>query len=561
MDINILFERLNAKFGTRAVYAGYSHPMFTLMERRMTVMSGAIRAKPDWTVKMHDAEIRQKWTAEAKAQSLLDLEIKYVLEELEYYAKLCDLETGIEVSSFDMVWISDSLIDDILAQRLRDYVAILEDVPEKMKDWHPNTDNQVLNLIHPSLYPLFYYGSYLCEPIASPSAALTLPTTKYQPYGLDGWREEMADSGMGTIPAMGSFVSQDYCWLPSEFHVRSDGSVEIESYINNLHPAKHEKMYPIIADIFAQFVPMFENVVTDLGYMRSLRVVPDPYSWFSNDGNPCDDEQNAGESWDDQCARREKYNEWIETRKFFPPPPNEFEMPDRPIPAFSFRGRHLQVIVKMSNILLTPDKPEYEGGSWHVEAMTNERIIATGIYYYDVDNITESKLNFRHSLDEGICYEQDDSRGMKLAYGIEMGGQSFARITQEFGGVEVHNGRCICFPNIYQHQVSGFKLKDMSRPGCRKTLAFFLIDPSIRIPSTKIVPPQQQDWWAEELFKIPLFGDLPLTVQKCLLDHVKWPISLDKAKEQRLYLMDERSDNNEHAHNSYFEPEFNLCEH
>jgi hypothetical protein len=29
--------------------------------------------------------------------------------------------------------------------------------------------------------------------------------------------------------------------------------------------------------------------------------------------------------------------------------------------------RGLQVIVKLANIHLTPEKPRYEGGSWHVE--------------------------------------------------------------------------------------------------------------------------------------------------------------------------------------------------
>jgi hypothetical protein len=29
--------------------------------------------------------------------------------------------------------------------------------------------------------------------------------------------------------------------------------------------------------------------------------------------------------------------------------------------------RGLQVIVKLANIHLTPEKPKYEGGTWHVE--------------------------------------------------------------------------------------------------------------------------------------------------------------------------------------------------
>ena len=33
----------------------------------------------------------------------------------------------------------------------------------------------------------------------------------------------------------------------------------------------------------------------------------------------------------------------------------------------SLRGRRLQVIVKLANIILTPEKPRYDGGTWHVE--------------------------------------------------------------------------------------------------------------------------------------------------------------------------------------------------
>ena len=33
----------------------------------------------------------------------------------------------------------------------------------------------------------------------------------------------------------------------------------------------------------------------------------------------------------------------------------------------SLKGVTLQIIVKLANIILTPEKPEYAGGTWHVE--------------------------------------------------------------------------------------------------------------------------------------------------------------------------------------------------
>lgn len=64
-----------------------------------------------------------------------------------------------------------------------------------------------------------------------------------------------------------------------------------------------------------------------------------------------------------------------------------------------FRESGLQVIFKLANIHLTPEKPEYEGGSWHIEGALNEHICATALYYYDEENINESHLGFRQNVD------------------------------------------------------------------------------------------------------------------------------------------------------------------
>jgi len=45
-----------------------------------------------------------------------------------------------------------------------------------------------------------------------------------------------------------------------------------------------------------------------------------------------------------------------------------------------FSERGLQIIVKLANIHLTPEKPDYAGGTWHVEGQLNEHICATTLY-------------------------------------------------------------------------------------------------------------------------------------------------------------------------------------
>ena len=70
---------------------------------------------------------------------------------------------------------------------------------------------------------------------------------------------------------------------------------------------------------------------------------------------------------------------------------------------------HVQVIVKYAEIVVTPERPEYPGGAWHVEGMQNEAIVASCIAYLHSENITESRLHFR-SMAADPRYEQHGTR-------------------------------------------------------------------------------------------------------------------------------------------------------
>ena len=47
----------------------------------------------------------------------------------------------------------------------------------------------------------------------------------------------------------------------------------------------------------------------------------------------------------------------------------------KPVDLTSFGG--LQVVYKLANIHLTPEKPSYSGVTWHVEGTMNENIVAS----------------------------------------------------------------------------------------------------------------------------------------------------------------------------------------
>ena len=52
---------------------------------------------------------------------------------------------------------SDTAVSSELKEALQEEVKRFEGaIPEKLKDWHPGSDEKVLDLVHPSLFPLVY---------------------------------------------------------------------------------------------------------------------------------------------------------------------------------------------------------------------------------------------------------------------------------------------------------------------------------------------------------------------------------------------------------------------
>jgi len=55
------------------------------------------------------------------------------------------------------VYKSDTALSLDFKQRLQRAVAAFEaSIPEDRKDWHPNTDEKVWDLVHPSLFPVVF---------------------------------------------------------------------------------------------------------------------------------------------------------------------------------------------------------------------------------------------------------------------------------------------------------------------------------------------------------------------------------------------------------------------
>jgi hypothetical protein len=120
---------------------------------------------------------------------------------------------------------------------------------------------------------------------------------------------------------------------------------------------------------------------------------------------------------------------------------------------------------------------------------------------------------------------------------------SSERSLQELGSVETIQGRCIAFPNIYQHRVQPFRLEDPTKPGFRKIFVAFLVDPTYTIPSATTIAPQQRDLIRDAMFEADNSGLGRLLVQlvEVISGGNDGTMSRAEAEAYRLDIMEERT--------------------
>lgn len=531
------------------------------------------------------------------------------IQELRQKAALYE-ETGI-VPVFDYsmaVLKSDKLITESLRQELIAAVKPLEDVPDHLKDWHPGSDNKVLDLVHPSICPLVYGKTHVltdrrvgledCLNTCGAGEKLPSPTQTLSPRTLKTWYEQDA-----------LFLSTRFQWLPTDVTIDEDGKAKIDSYINNVHPVEQRALYPVIEQFIQKSLPAWDVVYKwnddfDFQRLKTDRAGPHcgtpdvckelyecrPHNRPLNDDEAPRDEDEAWEDnydvsergvrdWDwfnathpadlpdivlessDNKPKAEESKEEEDDKKSTPTPFVDIKADDVLSSGFFDGASRIQVIVKLANIHLTPEQPDYPGGSWHVEGQMNEHICATALYYYSSDNITESRLAFRtkanvEDMVTELAYEQNDNASIDRTFAISSDGDTL----QDIGSILTRQDRAIFFPNVFMHQVQPFRLEDPTRPGHRKILALFLVDPAIPIISTANAPPQQKDWWPGDAV-IRNSGRLPGELAKMVVDNIDFLIDEAEAKRIRKDLMEERSVLQRDGVSSIKNIYWNFCEH
>ncbi|KAK4443544.1 hypothetical protein QBC34DRAFT_416930 [Podospora aff. communis PSN243] len=483
---------------------------------------------------------------------------------------------------------SDVAVSKDLQDELRSHIKALENVPDRQKDWHPGSDETVLDLVHPSLFPVVWGLTRALEEGTVPLEESIKLTGK-------GKTVDPAKKSDEQPRLWGS-----YQWLPAEVSY-ADGAAKIVSYINNLHPKQHKSLYNILETVTAATIPLWHECVNgfndrrrfdikntgnfDFKYPPGLKYqIPGregPGSLVDPNTDEPDnyDENDIDEDDDEDWRDSDEYEEWKhehrtlvyrEPRGYISQadlknrtiPKNSYEShaPRKPVDLLAPR-QNLQVIYKLANIHLTPEKPTYAGGTWHVEGTMNECIVASAIYYFDQDNITDSHLAFRVGVDAlavTMIPAQDEHESLQAYMGIHHEGPA----VQPLGKVLTREGRLLVFPNVVQHQVQPFSLEDKTKPGYRKILAMFLVDPTRPILSSAHVPPQRRDWWAEELRRDGVLDTLPNEIFDLTVGMIDdFPLSWEQAVKHREILMEERSAIAKDQTREMFQEEFSFCEH
>ena len=541
----------------------FKHPWWTAftdsgpeprcLDEWLTVeISNSIREKPDWKTKYKNEEIVTKWKREIKEQcqdktKYLDQIIDYVFKELQWYEDVeKDLNT-FQIGCDYRIAYSDGAVNETLKKSFSIGAQKLVESFGSNIDYHPGSHNQVIDLVHPSLYIVQYDKT----PVLKNGQ---LEIVKY------GEQIEHAKPGVDQYG-----VSKRFQWIPALMTKNSNGKFEFGSYINNLHPIKYKDLYDSISDIFNATVPGLNCVLTRYASQEFVRIpVPRGSDAYTDEYHKEREELDA--ILDREAEETGNDYDWERMEEFekdklkylceLIPAWEQAPVFDKPIDLSTFEN--LKVIVKLANIELTPENPSYAGGSWHVEGGINEDIIATVLYYYDVENITESRLSFRTGFDDPN-YEQGDDFYTETIFGIK----DEEVMVREIGGIEAKEDRVVVFPNMFQHHVDPFELKDKTKPGHRKILCFFIVDPyNHNVISTDNVPPQQKEWWDDSSLDYLFPGNLKQQILDLKGDESSWPMTLEQAKEARVALMDERSAKGEgDEFEGAFTRSFSLCEH
>jgi len=309
--------------------------------------------------------------------------------------------------------------DRVLPSRLlRELNESLDEICQKEPaDYHPGSGKVVRDIVHPSMYCYVKGVSTVNEIPGNPLGEKAAESEESR-RGEDFWGREYKDSS--------------YQWLPAEFFVSNDGSVRIDSYVNNLDRQKYPHVYTNLERMFERTLPMFEAVCGSL--------------------------------------RNDLY--WAKVYKGSK--------------SISLRDRSLQVVTKIVEYRV--NREENFDGVWHVEGMSHEEILATALCIVKRDeNFAGAEIEFRRFLFQEEGDELASSTPQNAHRPTDTMGSGDVR---PLGRMKTPADRVVVFPNSHIHRLSSMYSSD-GIDATRRIVVFWLVNPDRPIISTANVPAQQ----------------------------------------------------------------------
>jgi Protein of unknown function (DUF4246) len=153
---------------------------------------------------------------------ITDNMFNWCIAELRHKSKSFQQTGAISVFDGDVVK-SDTAIPSALKDALNNAVAALENVLDMHRDWHPGSNEQVLDLVHPSLFPVVYGRTRvlpdslvgLDDCITSCGKGLTLDVPPEEECAL--WvQRKFENKSPYTDYLLKNPFSQKFQWLPCE---------------------------------------------------------------------------------------------------------------------------------------------------------------------------------------------------------------------------------------------------------------------------------------------------------------------------------------------------------
>jgi hypothetical protein len=264
----------------------------------------------------------------------------YNIAELPHKSQICSKTGAVTVYHGDVVK-SDTTVPGYVQTASKQAICELEDTQDR--DFHPGSDDKVVDLVHPSMYPLVYDRSRIL---------------KHEFVNLEGC---FLKSGQGEVlpipPDNGSInasfsssevhkpYSYKFQWLTCNVKLSDGHGCKITSYINNLRPQKFKGLYSIIEIIIDLAIPLWSLT---LGHSYSARDLRIQYTRAEYIAAP---EELRPERKPDENEKWGRVLEWEDANRITvqPEPPKAFLPRDRPQLDLrkEYKKHGLQVIVRL----------------------------------------------------------------------------------------------------------------------------------------------------------------------------------------------------------------------